>query len=149
MTVTDKTAQGQTDTIAFELDLRHAPEKVWRALTEPGLLARWLLPTIGFELAPGASFQLKTDPYPGWDGTVNCKMLAIEPRKTLSWAWVVGGDLALDTVLTFTLEPTAEGTHLSIVQSGFTSDQKRESGGARYGWKTMGGKLIDLLERMP
>jgi hypothetical protein len=35
------------------------------------------------------------------------------------------------------------------VQSGFKPEQKRELGGARYGWKTMGGRLVDLLERMP
>jgi len=35
------------------------------------------------------------------------------------------------------------------VQSGFKPDQNREFGGARYGWKMMGGKLIDLLERIP
>jgi len=35
------------------------------------------------------------------------------------------------------------------VQAGFTLDQKRESSGARYGWKMMGGKLVDLLARIP
>ncbi|MBC7172082.1 MAG: SRPBCC domain-containing protein, partial [Polyangiaceae bacterium] len=44
MTITDNTAQSQTEAISFELDLRHPPEKVWRALTDPELLAEWLLP---------------------------------------------------------------------------------------------------------
>jgi uncharacterized protein YndB with AHSA1/START domain len=51
--------------------------------------------------------------------------------------------------VTFTLTPTASGTRLSLVQSGFRPDQKRESGGARYGWKMMGGRLADLLARIP
>jgi uncharacterized protein YndB with AHSA1/START domain len=55
----------------------------------------------------------------------------------------------LETVVTFTLTPTASGTRLSIVQSGFEPDQKREFGGARYGWTMMGGKLDDLLARIP
>ena len=55
----------------------------------------------------------------------------------------------MDTVVTFTLTPTASGTRLSLVQSGFKPDQKRNCGGARYGWKMMGGKLVDLLERIP
>jgi uncharacterized protein YndB with AHSA1/START domain len=55
----------------------------------------------------------------------------------------------LDTVVTFTLTPTSSGTRLSIVQSGFKPDQQQEFGGARYGWKLMGGKLIDLLARIP
>lgn len=140
----DKTAPSQTDTIAFEFDLQHSPAKVWRALTDPTLLAEWLLPAVGFELDLGANFTFKTQPYPGWDGTVHCKMLEIEEQKKLSYAWVVG-DMELDTVVTFTLTPTESGTRLSLVQSGFKPHQKQNFGGARYGWKMMGGKLVDVL----
>ena len=145
MTLTDTTAPSQIGSISFDFDLHHSPEKVWRALTDPELLAQWLLPAIGFELEPGAKFTFKTQPYPGWDGTVNCQLIEIEPHRKLSYTWTVP---FLDTVVTFTLTPTALGTRLSLVQSGFKPDQKRESGGARYGWKMMGGKLVDLLERM-
>jgi uncharacterized protein YndB with AHSA1/START domain len=146
MTITDKTAPSQTDVISFELDLKHGPEKVWRALTDPELLAEWLLPVSGLQLAPGTAFTFKTQPYPGWDGTVKCKVLESETHKKLSYTWVVG-DMALDTVVTFTLTPTDSGTRLSLVQSGFKPDQKQNFGGARYGWKMMGGKLVDLLAR--
>jgi uncharacterized protein YndB with AHSA1/START domain len=146
--ITDKTAPSQTESIAFEFDLHHMPEKVWRAITDPALLSEWLLPCTGLELKPGAAFTLKTQPYPGWDGTVDCRVLEIETHKKLSYAWVVGG-MALDTVVTFTLTPTASGTLLSVVQSGFKPEQKQNSGGARYGWKLMGGKLVDLLARTP
>jgi uncharacterized protein YndB with AHSA1/START domain len=146
MTVTDTTQPSQIETIAFEFDLQHSPEKVWRALTEPDLLAEWLLPVIGFKLEPGAEFTFKTQPYPGWDGTVNCRFIEIEPGRKLRYTWTVP---FLDTTVTFTLSPTATGTRLSLVQSGFKPEQKRESGGARYGWKMMGGKLEDLLARIP
>jgi len=126
--------------------LHHSPEKVWRALTDPELLAEWLLPAIGLELEPGAEFMFKTQPYPGWDGTVNCRFIEIEPQRKLSYTWTVP---FLDTVVTFSLAPSASGTRLSLVQSGFTPEQKRESGGARYGWKMMGEKLVDLLGRIP
>ena len=137
-----------TESISFDFDLSHPPEKVWRALTDPELLEQWLLPVVGrkLELAPGTTFTFKTDPYPGWDGTVSCKLLEIEPRTRLSYAWTVP---FLDTVVTFTLTPTDAGTRLSLVQSGFKPDQKRESGGARYGWKMMGEKLVELLARTP
>ena len=146
MTVTDTTARSQVESISFEFDLHHPPERVWRALTDPELLAQWLLPAIGLDLEPGAQFMFKTQPYPGWDGTVNCRFIEIEPHRKLSYTWSVP---FLDTVVTFTLSPSASGTRLSLVQSGFTPDQKRESGGARYGWKMMGEKLIDLLGRIP
>ena len=79
---------------------------------------------------------------------MNCQFVEIETHRKLSYTWVVG-DMALDTVVTFTLTPTASGTRLSIVQSGFKPDQKQNFGGARYGWKMMGGKLVDLLARIP
>jgi uncharacterized protein YndB with AHSA1/START domain len=143
----DKTAPSQSESITFEFDLQHSPEKVWRALTDPSLLAEWLLPVAGLELEPRAAFTFKTQPYRGWDGTVNCRMLEIEAQKKLRYTWVVGE--MLDTVVTFTLTPTASGTRLSLVQSGFKPDQKQNFGGARYGWNMMGGKLVDLLARIP
>jgi uncharacterized protein YndB with AHSA1/START domain len=53
----------------------------------------------------------------------------------------------LDTVVTFTLTPTASGTHVLLVQQGFRPDQKQNFGGARYGWRMMGERLFDLLAR--
>jgi uncharacterized protein YndB with AHSA1/START domain len=145
MTFAEKTAPSQTDSISFEFDLHHAPEKVWRALTDPVLLAEWLLPVVGLKLDPGAAFAFKAPPKPGWDGSVDCRMLEIESQRKLSYTWVVGD---IDTVVTFTLTPTASGTRLSLVQSGFKPDQKQNFGGARYGWKMMGPKLVDLLARI-
>jgi uncharacterized protein YndB with AHSA1/START domain len=138
----DKTAPSQNESISFEFDLHHSPEKVWRALTDPVLLTEWLLPVIELKLEPGAAFTLKTQPQPGWDGIVNCRFLEIEAHRKLSLRWIVGD---IDTVVTFTLTPTASGTRLSLLQSGFRPDQKQNFGGARYGWKMMGGKLVDLL----
>ena len=146
MNTIDKTSPLQTESLSFEFDLHHSPEKVWRALTDPVLLTEWLLPVIELKLEPGAAFTFKTQPQPGWDGIVNCRFLEIEAHRKLSWRWVVGD---IDTVVTFTLTPTASGTRLSLVQSGFRPDQKQNFGGARYGWKMMGGKLVDLLARLP
>jgi len=146
MTPAETTPGSQVESIAFEFDLPHPPEKVWRALTEPALLAEWLLPVFDLELEPGAAFLFKTQAYPGWDGTVNCRFIEIEPHRKLSYSWNVP---FLETVVTFTLTPTGSGTRLDMVQSGFKPEQKRESGGARYGWKMMGEKLVDLLARIP
>jgi uncharacterized protein YndB with AHSA1/START domain len=146
VTPTDKTEPSQTESLAFEFDLRHPPEKVWRALTDPELLAEWLLPVVGLELEPGAEFTLRAQPQPGWDGIVNCRLLEVETQSKLRYKWVVGD---IDTVVTFTLTPTASGTRLSLVQSGFKPDQRKNFAGARYGWGMMGGKLVDLLARLP
>jgi uncharacterized protein YndB with AHSA1/START domain len=142
----DKTAPSQTECISFEFDLHHSPETEWRALTHHELLTEWLLPVVQLKLDPGATFTFKTEPHPGWDGTVHCRFVEIEAHGKLSYTWGVGD---MGTVVTFTLTPTASGTRLSLVQSGFKPDQKQNFGGARYGWKMMGGKLVDLLARIP
>ena len=146
MNPTDKTEPSQAGSLSLEFDLQHAPEKVWRALTDPALLSEWLLPVVGFELRPGAEFRFQTQAYPGWDGTVSCRVVEIEAQRKLRYTWSVP---FLDTVVTFTIIPTGPGTKLCIEQSGFKPEQKREFGGARYGWNMMGGKLVDLLGRLP
>jgi uncharacterized protein YndB with AHSA1/START domain len=146
MTLVDKTAPSQGESISFEFDLHHSPEKVWRALTDPVLLAEWLLPVVDLELEPGVAFTFKREPLPGWDGIVNCRILEVEAHRKLSYTWGVGD---MDTVVTFTLAPTASGTRLLLVQSGFKPEQKRNFAGARYGWNMKGGKLVDLLARIP
>jgi uncharacterized protein YndB with AHSA1/START domain len=145
MMFAETTAKLQTESVSFEFDLPHAPQKVWRALTDPVLLAEWLLPVVGHELEPGAAFTFNAPPQPGWDGIVNCRLIDIESHRRLSWAWVVGD---IDTIVEFTLEPTASGTRLSLVQSGFKEHQRHNFGGARYGWKMMGEKLVDVLARI-
>lgn len=142
--ITDKTPPDQKEKLVFELELAHAPDKVWRAITEPELLKEWLLPAIDFKLEKGASFMFKTQPYPGWDGTVSCEVIEVTPKTKLVYAWRVP---FLDTTLAFTLDPTSAGTRLTIEQRGFNEKQAREFGGAVYGWKMMTGKLVELLAK--
>src|SRR3546814_8856135 len=70
----------------------------------------------------GHGFQLRGD----W-GHVDCEILDVEPGRTLSYAWNTAHDdpaYALDSVVTFTLEPTPAGTLLRMEQVGFRPDQK-------------------------
>jgi uncharacterized protein YndB with AHSA1/START domain len=62
---------------------------LWRALTDPALLAQWLLPVVDLELEPGAAFTFEAPPQPGWDGIVNCRVLEIEAHRVRrSHHWV-------------------------------------------------------------
>lgn len=145
MSAVDVTERGQVATLRFQVELAHPPAKVWRALTDPELAAQWLLPAAGLEPRPGATFTLQAPPQPGWDGVVRCRVLDAQAERRLTYTWTVG-DGALDTVVTFTLTPTASGTRLSIEHAGFGPDQRQAFGGARYGWRTMTGRLVTLLD---
>jgi uncharacterized protein YndB with AHSA1/START domain len=72
-------------------------------------------------------------------------MVEVDEGKKLSYRWRVAD---IDTVVTFRVTPTDAGTHLSIVQTGFKPQQKQNFGGARYGWRSMTGRLIDVLEQL-
>jgi uncharacterized protein YndB with AHSA1/START domain len=127
----------ETLSVVVERDMPHPPEKLWRALTQPHLIAEWLMKN-DFKPAVGHQFNLRMDPQPGWDGVINCKVLVVEPNKTLAYTW---GTLGLETEVTFTLTPSGTGTHLRVEQSGFPSDRPQNYQGAKYGWQQFFGKL--------
>jgi uncharacterized protein YndB with AHSA1/START domain len=134
----------ETRSVVVERELPHPPEKIWRALTQPHLIAEWLMQN-DFKPAVGHQFSLRMDPQPNWNGVIDCQVLAVEPNKTLSYAW---GALGLESVVTFTLTATPTGTHLRMEQTGFRPDQQQAYGGAKYGWQQFFAKLEQVLARM-
>jgi uncharacterized protein YndB with AHSA1/START domain len=131
--------------VVIERDIPHSPEKLWRALTQPHLIEEWLMKN-DFRPVVGHSFNLRGD----WGGVLDCKVLAVEPNKTLSYTWNFAHEDAafnLESVVTFTLTPTPTGTHLRVEQTGFQPHQKQAYGGAHAGWKQFFEKLEQLLAR--
>ena len=49
-----------TRTVEMERELPYPPEKIWRALTKPHLLAEWLMMT-DFQPEAGHAFQFRGD----------------------------------------------------------------------------------------
>ena len=125
-------------TVAVEREIPCAPEKIWRALTQPHLIEEWLMKN-DFELVADHKFNLRGD----W-GSVDCQVLKIQPHKTLSYSWAAHG---LESVVTWTLTPTSKGTTLRMEQSGFRSDQEQAHRGAKMGWSNFFAKLEQMLAR--
>ena len=100
----------------FERIYPHARDKVWRALSEPQLIARWLMPVEDFAPEVGQKFRFVTEPAPGFDGIVHCEVLAVEPPQMLRFSWRGG---PIDTIVTFRLEEATGGTRLIFEQAGF------------------------------
>jgi len=109
-----------TQTIVADFDLAEPPHKVWRALTEPELLAAWLGPN---DIRPevGHRFQVETAE-PGTDSAIQCEVLEVDPKRSITYSWREerGDGPALDSQVTWTLTPTfVGGTHLRLVHYGF------------------------------
>lgn len=92
-----------TDALVFECALDAPPEKVWRALTIPEYLERWLKPEQDVSLA----------------------VVSADENRSLSYRWREAGQGAAgeveDSVVTFELTPTGDGgtwfrlTHAPVV----------------------------------
>ncbi|HEY0786537.1 MAG TPA: SRPBCC domain-containing protein [Acidobacteriaceae bacterium] len=132
-----------TRTVVLERTFPHTPETLWSALTEGHLLAEWLMNN-NFEPVTGREFQFRAQPVPHWDGVIDCKVLVIDPLKTLSYTW---RSMGLDSVVLFTLSPTSDGTHLRVEHSGFRPDQHAAFQGATFGWQKFFTSLERLLDR--
>ncbi|ARM12709.1 MULTISPECIES: SRPBCC family protein [Rhizobium] len=128
----------ETRSVVIEREMPFPSEKIWRALTQPHLLQEWLMKG-DFKPAIDHRFSFSAD----W-GAVDCKVLEVEPNKTLSYSWEAYG---LESVVTWTLTPTATGTHLRMEQSGFRPDQRQAYGGARSGWTQFFANLEQVLAR--
>ena len=136
----------ETRSVIVEREFPHSPGKLWRALTQPHLIADWLMKN-DFAPAVGHKFNLSGE----WGGTLDCEVLEIEPEETLAYSWDYAHDdpqFDLRSIVTFTLTPTPAGTLLRMEQAGFRPDQPRASGGAKYGWQQNFDKLDALLGRI-
>lgn len=117
-------------TVVVERTIAQPAEKIWRALTQPHLIAEWLMQT-DFQLVKGQKFTLRRQPTPEVKVVVDCEVLDIDPNRSLSYSWDAFG---LESVVTFTLEPTASGTVLRMEQTGFRPDQDAAYKGANASW---------------
>ncbi|MBP7704734.1 MAG: SRPBCC domain-containing protein [Caulobacter sp.] len=131
--------------VVVERDIAFPPEKLWRALTQPHLIAEWLMSN-DFQPQVGHRFNLRGE----WGGVLDCEVLSLDAPRSLSYSWNFDHEdpaYALRSVVTFTLTPTETGTRLRMEQAGFRPDQKQAYGGAFAGWKQFFDKLEQLVGR--
>lgn len=132
-------AATETLSIVVEREVPFAPEKIWRALTQPHLIAEWLMKN-DFQPKQGHRFTLSAD----WGG-VDCEVRTVEPNRRLSYSWDTKD---LRSVVTWTLVSTGAGTRLRMEQTGFRPDQQPYFRGAKAGWPRFLDGLEQVLGRM-
>ena len=102
----------------------HSVAKVWRVLTDPELMPLWTSTgrggrPEGFSPTVGTKFQFVAKPVAGWRGIVDCEVVAVDAPHSLRFTWV-GDEGDRPSVVSYRLEPTADGTRLTYEHAGFT-----------------------------
>ncbi len=95
-------------TIRVERDLSHAPEKVWRALTEAEFVGQWW-GSSSIEATVGHQFLLDL----GEQGEAPCEVLEADPHSL----FVI--QFNRNWTLSWVLEATSSGCCLVLFQEGF------------------------------
>jgi uncharacterized protein YndB with AHSA1/START domain len=135
----------ETKSIVVERVVAHAPEKVWRALTDPAIIERWLMRN-DFAPVVGHRFDFHATPVPGWSGVTHCEVLAVEPPHRLVYRWGDGteSDSGLSTVVTWSLAAEGGGTRIRMEQSGFRPQDEAGYRGMGSGWPRIVERLGEL-----
>lgn len=97
-------------TLRFERRLRHAPEKVWRAVTDPAELAHWFPAAVDAELRPGAPMRFTFPDEAVVDGDWDGEVLEVDPPRVYMFRWS-------SDVLRFELVPDGDGCLLVFTQT--------------------------------
>jgi uncharacterized protein YndB with AHSA1/START domain len=153
MTVNPSTIDQGTFSVRRTIRIAAPVETVWSAVTEPQHISRWFGEAVLDGAGVGARGTLTFPDY----GAVPLRIEAIDAPHWISYRW--GNDDALghlpeevdperSTVFTFTLEAVADGTQLTVVETGFenTSDPAANLESHREGWNSELDKLVALLE---
>jgi uncharacterized protein YndB with AHSA1/START domain len=138
------------DRIARTIELAHPPERVWAALTTAEGLGTWFGNRAEVDLRVGGQATLT------WDSgdSATLTIQRVEPPRVFAYTWPVHGLPEGDprrTYVEFTLAPTAGGTTLTVVESGFAQvpdadEHKKAYEGNTEGWAHELGELVAYLD---
>jgi uncharacterized protein YndB with AHSA1/START domain len=123
--------------LRFIRRLRHDPETVWRAITEPARLQAWFPDHLSGDLVVGGKLTFSHDSakIPDFYGEVR----AIEAHRLLEFTW--GTDL-----LRFEIEPHDDGCTLTLL---YTFDERGKAARDAAGWHVCLDQLDGSLDGGP
>lgn len=124
-----------TDRIEKTIELQAPVDRVWRALTDHEAFGQWFRVKLEAPFTVGEVSRGHIT-HPGYEHVVwTATVVAIEPQRRFAFTWKpyaidpnVDYSEETPTRVEFRLEPIAEGTRLTLIESGFDAvpDHRRD-----------------------
>lgn len=124
--------------------IRASPDAVFRAITDPQSLTKWLCDRAELMPKKGGTYLL------GWnDGPTHTgKVTDFRKGRRISLAWNWPGVSLEGTIFSLSVSAEKEGTILVVKHTGFPKSERWADlyGGAEWGWAYFAMNLKSLLE---
>ena len=139
-------------------DIAASPEKLFRALSDPAEIPKWWGATGAYQterceidLRPGGKWQTFIARPEGADKdapqmTVGGEYITIDPPRLLEFTWSPSWDNFEVTKVRYEIEPTAAGSRLTVIHTGFEGRPERANG-HNEGWVRVLGWLSDYAAK--
>ncbi len=124
--------------IEKRITINATASKVWKALTDPGELEKWMMMTTDFAPQIGRKFIFRTnDPGENWDGIFQCRVEELIENKKLVYTWNAGF-INADTLVSIELKENNGKTEVVLTHSGWeklASNQEQTKNSHSEGWE--------------
>lgn len=130
--------------------LKAAPEKVWRALTQPDALKQWMAPSADFriplaeaDLRVGGRYHIVMKSPDGEEHDVSGAYREIAPNRKLAYTWAWKSTPERESIVTFELRATDGGTELTLRHEQLADEEARDK--HEQGWAGCLARLERLV----
>lgn len=131
-----------------------APEKVWRAWTDPQALSAWFGPgephsvtEAELDVRPGGRYRIRFHTPDGEEHEVSGRYESVEPQRRLVFTWAWRSTPERVSRVTVQLQPVPDGTELVFLHERFFDEAARA--GHERGWTATFAKLDRWLTSGP
>lgn len=136
--------------LALQRSYRAAPEKVWRAWTEPQALSLWFgsgpgsVTAAEIDLRVGGRYRIAFNGPDGEAHEVSGVYQEVEPHRRLVFSWAWKSTPERQSRVSIVFEAVADGTDMRFVHDRFFDDTARAN--HERGWQVAFDTLGDVLQ---
>ena len=127
-----------------------APEKVWRACTDPQALTQWMAPSDAFsvlvaeaDVRVGGRYRIVMKAPDGEEHDVSGVYREVVPNRKLAYTWAWKSTPERESIVTLHFRDTGHGTELTLIHEAFADVAARDR--HHQGWLGCIGRLERLL----